>query len=67
MNMRYIGSVYKFHKRMYEGGTSQADVKATTVELYEFARSNFTGEVIQADHVCLVFARQTIHAGTVAT
>ena len=51
LNRRYIGSVHKFHRWMYEGGASQANVEATTAELYNFARPSFTGEVISAEQV----------------
>lgn len=50
--MRYIGLVHKFHRWMYEGGGgSRANVEATTAEVYEFARPNFTGEVVEANQV----------------
>lgn len=51
LNRRYIGSVHKFHRWMYEGGASRANVEATTAELYAFARPSFTGDVVTADQV----------------
>ena len=33
------------------GGTSRANVEATTAELYDFARPSFTGEVITAEQI----------------
>lgn len=36
---------------MYEGGTSRANIEATTAELYEFVRPSFTGEVVEANQV----------------
>ena len=52
LNRRYIGSVHKFHRWMYEGGgASRANVEATTAELYDFARPSFTGKVVTAEQV----------------
>ena len=51
LNRRYIESVYKFNMWMYEGGVSRANVEATTAELYDFARPNFTGDVVTAEQV----------------
>jgi hypothetical protein len=51
LNRRYIGSVQKFHRWIYEGGGSWANVEATTAELYDFARPSFTGEVVTAKQV----------------
>ena len=36
---------------MHEGGANWANVEATTAELYDFARPNFTREVVTAKHV----------------
>ena len=43
-----------------EGGASQTNIEATTAELYEFARPNFTGEVVAADQVA-PFSRRDDH------
>lgn len=51
LNRRYIGSVYKFYRWMYEGSASRANIEATMAELYEFARPSFTGEVIGTEQV----------------
>ena len=51
LNRRYIGSVHKFHRWMYEGGASRANVEATAAELYDFARPSFTGDVVTAEQV----------------
>lgn len=49
LNRWYIGSVHKFHCWMYKGGASRTNIEATTNELCEFARPNFTEEIIVAD------------------
>ena len=48
---RYIEFVHKFHRWLYKGGANQAEVEATTYELYEFVRPSFTREVIRADQM----------------
>lgn len=53
LNRRYISSVYKFHKWMYEGRVNRAIIEAMTAELYEFFRPSFRGDVIWADQVTL--------------
>ena len=51
LNRRYIGSVHKFHRWMYEGRASRTNVKATTTELYYFARPSLTEDVVTAEQV----------------
>lgn len=51
LNKRYIDSYQKFHMWMYEGGTSQTNIKAATTELYDFVCPSFKREIIRADRI----------------
>lgn len=53
MNRRYIESVHKFQRWMYEGGASGTNIEATMAELYEFACPSFMVDVIRADQVAM--------------
>lgn len=48
LNRRYMGSVHKFHRWIYDGGASRAELEATTEELYNYALPSFSGEITTA-------------------
>lgn len=51
LNRRYLGSVHKFHRWMYNGGASMANIDATMEELYDYALPSFSGDIVEMEQV----------------